>query len=210
MKATSSCVRTLAHCTTHPAARGTKSPSDSIESTIKTVLDYQPIADALVESLFVCASEQLSSGDSAVCLQTVRQIAFMLSSRSLSSSAMARALVLMHIGTSQETLDDEEDEEEGEGERSTLVENTTTALKTVVDNNGEQREAFRETISNFVSEQASCDKYSEKEISISESIHSAALSLIISFGNVACNYSPLSDDPEDDENIQGPSWSTRF
>lgn len=198
MKATSSSIRTLAHCTTHPAARGSKSPSDSIESTIKVVLDYQPIADALVEALFVCVNEQLVGSDSGVCVETVRQIAGTLSSRSLSASSMARALILMHIGTNQETQDGEEDEE-GEGERSALVEKTTTSLQFVVENNGDQREEYRETISQFVSEQASCAAYSEKEIPISASIHSASLSLIISFGNVACNYSPQSDDPEDDE-----------
>mmetsp|Transcript_4350 Transcript_4350/g.10408 ORF Transcript_4350/g.10408 Transcript_4350/m.10408 type:complete len:2789 (+) Transcript_4350:111-8477(+) len=198
MKATSSSIRTLAHCTTHPAARGSKSPSDSIESTIKTVLDYQPIADALVGALFVCVNEQLVGTESGVCVVTVRQIAAMLSSRSLSASSMAMALILMHVGTSQETVDDEEDEE-GEGERSVLVEKTTTSLQSVVENKGDQREEYRETISQFVSEQASCAKYSEKEVVISESIHSASLSLIISLGNVACNYSPLSDDPEDDK-----------
>ena len=198
MKASSSSVRSLAHCTTHPSARGNKSPSDSIESTIKTVLDYQSIAGALVEALFVCVNEQLAGGDSDVCMQTVRQIAAMLSSRSLSASSMARALILMHVGTSPETLDDEEDEEE-EGERSALVENTTSSLKTVVENHGEQRDEFRETISQFVSEQAAHATYSEKDVAISENIHLASLSLIVSFGNVACNYSPLSDDPEDDE-----------
>jgi hypothetical protein len=114
LKSTSSSIRTLAHCTTHPIARGNKSPSDSIESTIRSVLDYQPSADALIEALFVCVNEQFaaSGSDSTVCVQTVRQIAVMLSTRFLSASSMARALILMHVGTSQETVDDEEDEEE--------------------------------------------------------------------------------------------------
>ena len=199
MKATSSSVRTLAHCTTHPVARGNKSPSDAIESTIRTVLDYQPIADALVEALFVCVNEQLvePGSDSGVCVQTVRQIAVMLSTRSLSASCMARALILMHAGTSQKTLDDEEEDEEGE--RSALVENTTNSLKAVVETCGNQRDEFQATISQVVSAQAAHATYTDKEITISESIHLASLSLIVSFGNVACNFSPLSDDPEEDE-----------
>jgi len=198
MKATSSSIRALAHCTAHPVARGKKNPSDSIESTIRTVLDYQPIAGALVEALFVCVNEQFveSCSDSGICAQTVRQIAFMLSTRSLSATSIARALILIHLGTSQETLDNEEDED---GERSALVENTTLSLKAVVERCGDQRDEFLEIISRAVSEQAACATYTDKEVTISESIHLASQSLIVSFGNVACNFSPLSDDPEEDE-----------
>lgn len=199
MKASSSSVRALAYCTGYPVARGKKSPSDSIESTLRTVLDYESIADPLIEALFVCINEQFaeSSSGSTVCVQTVRQIAGMLSTRSLLASAMAKALILMHLGTSQETVDVEEEGEEGE--RCVLVENTTIALKALVENCGNQRDEFQATISQIIAEQATADSYTDKEVTISESIHLASQSLIVSFGNAASNFSPSSDDPEDDE-----------
>jgi HEAT repeat protein len=69
----------------------------------------------------------------------------------------------------------------------------------VVENCANKRDEFQETISQVVSEQAAFATYTEKEVTISEIIHLASQSLIISFGNVACNFSPLSDDPEEDE-----------
>jgi len=201
MKATSSSVRALAYCVTHPVAKGDKSPGDSIESTICTVLDYQPISDALVDALFVCVNEQFveSGSDNEINVEAVRQIAVMLAARSLSASPMAKALILMHVGTSQETLDKDDDDEEADGERSLLVENTTKSLKTVVENCTSQRDEFQETISHDISVQAAHATYTDKEIVISDSIHSASQSLIVSLGNVAANFSPSSDDPEDDE-----------
>eukprot|EP00535_Pseudo-nitzschia_heimii_P006924 CAMPEP_0197189268 /NCGR_PEP_ID=MMETSP1423-20130617/19466_1 /TAXON_ID=476441 /ORGANISM="Pseudo-nitzschia heimii, Strain UNC1101" /LENGTH=2796 /DNA_ID=CAMNT_0042641327 /DNA_START=47 /DNA_END=8437 /DNA_ORIENTATION=- len=200
MKATSSSIRALAYCTTHPVARANKSPSDSIESSLRTVLDYQPVADALVESLFECVNEQYaeSGDDSGLCVQSVRQISTMLSTRSLTASTTAKALILVHLGTSHETLDAEEDDE-GEGERSALVESTISSLKVVMENCGDQRDDFQKVISEVVLEQASRQKSSEKEVTISKSIHLASLSLIVSFGNAASNFNPSEDDPEEVE-----------
>ena len=99
MKATSSSVRALAYCVTHPVAKGDKSPGDSIESTICTVLDYQPISDALVDALFVCVNEQFveSGSDNDINVEAVRQIAVMLAARSLSASCgrTKKGLVLL-------------------------------------------------------------------------------------------------------------------
>ena len=192
VKSTSASIRALAFCTTHPTARGNQSPSDSIESTIRTVSDYQPIADALSEALFLCVNDQFveSGSDSGICVQTVRQIAAMLSSRNLSASSMAKALILMHVGTSQQ-LDDEE--------RDALVESTTNSLQSLTENVGDKKDEYHESIARIVAEQAASDNGKDSTSKISENIHLASQSLIVSLGNVACNFSPLADDPEDDE-----------
>mmetsp|Transcript_6466 Transcript_6466/g.18499 ORF Transcript_6466/g.18499 Transcript_6466/m.18499 type:complete len:2786 (-) Transcript_6466:82-8439(-) len=187
MKATSSNVRALAHCTAYPVAMGKKSPSDSIEATIRTVLDYESIADPLVEALFVCVNEQFAEAgsDCTVCVKTVRQIARMLSTRSLSASSVAKVLILMHLGTSQE-LEEEE--------LTALVESTATALKAVVEASSSQTDEFVATFPQVVAEQAAGDRYSDKDIAISESIHMASQSLVFSLGKAPAELSDSDPD----------------
>ena len=215
IKATSSCVRALAFCTMHPMQTGKqKSPTDSIESTIRAVLNYQPIAEALSEALFVCVNEQFveSNGDDvSICVQTVRQVAGMFSCQNISASSMAKALILMHLGTSQQSNDgddidnnndDDDDDDDDDDERDILVENTSSSLQSLMEIVGDKRREYNDSIAQIVAEQAACAQVVESKSEISESITLASQSLIVSLGNIASNFSRLSDDADDDDEMQ--------
>lgn len=222
-KKTSSSTRAMACIITHPVPTGKMNPTEAIESAVKTILDYQPMADDVAEALFfhvnqlsldaqeLTASlnatrqareeEKKTSPIKGKCSPTgnhdgmdvnvVRRVAKMLSSRQLTPKGVAIVLILMHAGTSLRT---------NGIQRSSLVKNTTDTIRAIVGLQWDKRDELLAAVADLVAEQASCaNATSDEGTSISETTHLASLSLISSLGAIACNFSPETDDADDEE-----------
>ncbi|KAL3922460.1 MAG: hypothetical protein SGILL_002195 [Bacillariaceae sp.] len=221
LKVSSAEVRALACCVTYPVAIGHKSPAESIEAAIRTVLDYKQISEELVEALFARVNElsldysksvdslnenrQAREDNKAVavkgkysptgshngaCVGSIRRIARMLSTRALSGSALARALALLHSGTSVRSTGQQ---------RSALVRHTTEAFTVLTGKIAENRNELLDSIAGTIAVALSSDSIKDGEVKVSESVSVASQSLVVSLGSVACNFSPLVDDAEDEE-----------
>ncbi|KAL3912343.1 MAG: hypothetical protein SGILL_006921, partial [Bacillariaceae sp.] len=221
LKASSAEVRALACCIAFPVALGKKSPAESIEAKIRAVLDYKQITDELVDALFLRINdlsleysrslESLNSSRQSredgkmmamkgkgspngshggVCVGSVRRVAQMLSTRALSGSALAQALTLLHGGTSRRSSGQQ---------RSALVKHTTQAFVARKNELAEKRKDLLDSMALLIAENLSSDSTSDGSVKVSDGIFVATQSLVVSLGSLACNFSPLTDDPEDED-----------
>jgi HEAT repeat protein len=220
-KDSSARVRALACCVAHPVAIGRQSPAETIETIVRVVLDYEPIAEQLIVALLVRlndlsleyqalqhslnesrqAREEVKNiqskggcnqfgSHSGACVGTVRRLARYLSTRSLSGAGLAQALILIHSGTSVRASGQQ---------RAALVKSTTQALRFLLETHGTQEQELVASLADIITEQASSASKKNDASTISEAVHLASQSLLVSLGGVACNFSPLTDNPQDEE-----------
>eukprot|EP00934_Nitzschia_sp_Nitz4_P004140 Nitzschia sp. Nitz4//scaffold10_size219509//6161//15193//NITZ4_001393-RA/size219509-augustus-gene-0.260-mRNA-1//-1//CDS//3329532815//4130//frame0 len=219
IKATSSGVIALANCIARPSRLGDQSPGDTMESTIRGILDVVPMADSLVEALFaemnarslvpqipyiplVASIKIEEEGDEAspkkgkpghagMEVGVIRRISKLLSTMGLSPNAFGKSVLLMHFGTSLRSK---------EKQRTALVSRITETLQEVVLSKWSSIQDILSPVATIVSITSSRMTFGDQEGGeISESMQEAAQSLIFSLGLVASSFSPGVDDPEDDE-----------
>jgi CLASP N terminal/HEAT repeat len=214
-KASSAMMRALACCITHPVSCNFhERATDEIEKTIRKVLDYVPATDALSQALFQQSNIQSldvmelrrsamlardegdgkftsPGGPHGMNCNCVRRIATMLATRPLLPQSAATTLILMHVGTSLKLNGQQ---------RATAEKRTKNLLKAVIDGKNDDKDVLANFISQIVAnDAASFEAIGDK--GVGDSIHSASLSLIVSLGRLAANFSPLTDDPDASEMV---------
>ena len=222
IKATSSIVRAMACSVAHPSVIGSLNPTEAIETTIQTILDYKNISDYLAEGLFFHVNElsldaeelgkslnatrqareekksvsikgkcSPTASESGMDTNSIRRLAKKLSSRSLTPKSLAMVLILMHTGSTMKTSGKQ---------RTSLVTNVTQALTEVVASQGDDLDEWLPLVGEVIAQHACCaHTTADENIAISAAICKGSLSLITSLGSIACNFSPETDDPEDEE-----------
>lgn len=126
----------------------------------------------------------------------VRRVARLLSKCCRDAAAFANVLVLMHAGSSLKN--------DGH-QRAALILNTIMVIREILSTSGHDIVSFRRAFAvkmlpmaaegNGSSAGASVNDNGERSPS-SDSLHQAALSLLMSLGGIASNFSPASDDAE--------------
>jgi hypothetical protein len=220
-KASSAIINALACSITHPAAIGNKNPTETICSTVEAILDYQQISDAICEALFL-HSNSLSLNASELkrslkvqrqardetkedtmkgkCGSTgtligmdvnaVRYVARILVSRQLASKSLAMAMILMHVGSTLRISGTQ---------RTSLLSSTVRMLERLPLEVLKDDDVSTIVAGVIVEKASSCESSLSAFTAISDVLHSGSLSLIVSLGSIASNFSPGSDDPEDEE-----------
>jgi HEAT repeat protein len=221
MKASSAKVRALARCITHPITTGGLTPAESIETIVRKVLDYESIAEPLVMALWTQVNElsleyqasqrslianrqareeskaisakgrcNPSGSHGGACVGSVRRLARFLCTYPLSGSALAQALTLLHAGISVRAKGQQ---------RNALVRHTTEVLRLMCQTYSSiQEEEVLSSMADIIATNAASNNSNDGSTEISEAIHVASQSLLVSFGSIACNFSPLTDDPRDE------------
>jgi HEAT repeat protein len=221
LKASSAEIRALACCAAFPCAIGRKSPAESIEATIQTVLDHNNVSEELIGALVIRVNElsleysnslellntdRQSREDSKLisikgkgspmgahggaCVGSIRRIARMLLIRELSGPALAQALILLHGGTSHRSSGQQ---------RKALVKYTTEAFTVLKNKISENKRDLLESVALVIAESLSSDSIANGCDKVSDGIFAAAQSLVISLGLVACSFSPLAGNLEDED-----------
>jgi hypothetical protein len=225
IKPTSSMSRAIASCIAHPAAAGKWNASASIEMTVQTILDYQPMAEPMIEALFAhvnqlsLEAEELRKSFNATrkaredtvaapikgrCSDTgdhggadvnaVRLIAKKLMTRQqLPPRGLGMAMILMHVGTSMRP---------SSRQRTALIGNLTRDLRECVVSEWGKIEEILPIVADILAEHAGkvVTGGEEKDATtVSPALHSGSRSLILTLGNIASNFSPATDDSNDQE-----------
>jgi HEAT repeat protein len=220
-KASSAIIHALACAIANPSSTSDNNPAHSIGSTVQGMLDYQPDADALVEALFLHTNKlSLESSElkrslnvtrqandeikdetvKGKCSSTgsylgmdvnsVRHVARILVARQLEVRSLAMAMILMHVGSTLRTSGKQ---------RTSLLSSTTRVLQDLAPDLVNNDNAFT-VIADLIAEQASrAESNSDGALAIGDALQSGSLSLIISLGAIASNFSADTDDPEDEE-----------
>ena len=129
---------------------------------------------------------------------SVRRVANKLAGLCQTPKGLGKVLILMHIGSSLRA---------NTKQRSALVHHTTDMLKKVVSPQWEKVESVLTAVADIVTEHASlassagggADDDAKEEVAISEAIHLASLSVLATLGAIGCNFSPGTDDADDEE-----------
>jgi len=226
MKPTTSLCTALSSCIAHPVAVGDNNPAVSIETAIQRMLDYQPMAEALTICLFshvnklaLEAEKSRKALDSTrksreegtvppvkgkcsengyhngMDVNAVRRMATRFMSFPLSPKAMGMAMILTHVGTSMR---------KNSRQRMAVVEKSTSNLQGCLSVRADQIEVILLVVADLIADTAgkvSPDREDLVALSpeLSEAIHSASRSLMLTLGSIASNFSPASDDPDDEE-----------
>lgn len=229
-KTSAAITHALACTIANPSSASDKNPVDLIESTVQTVLDYQTEADVIVEALFlhtnslsIDSSELRRSlivtrqanddvTDEAVkgkCSSTgsylgmdvnsVRHVARILVARPLGVESLAKAMMLMHVGSTLRA---------NGKQRTSLVSSTTRLLQDLMLDleSTDNLSAIADLISDYASHGTS--SFDGANV-VSEALHSGSLSLIVSLGAIASNFTVETDDPED-ENLKAYVFANKL
>ncbi|GKY90637.1 hypothetical protein MPSEU_000037200 [Mayamaea pseudoterrestris] len=219
--------RAMAACVTHPASildDKDHYASSALVKGVTSILRYLPdAAEGLVKSIFqqVDASarsyeelvmglnatkearewekEVLVKGQGSIHAShsnfdsnAVRLVAGLLSMQHLKPSSLARVMILMHAGSSLKN--------EGQ-QRAKLILHTLRVIRDDVlprdSNSAILSEVFDELLVLSTRQSISGDAVSVYVISAA--VHKAALSLLLTLGGIASNYTRGIDDPEDDD-----------
>jgi hypothetical protein len=132
---------------------------------------------------------------------SVRRVGRLLSGHCTDAASVAKVMILIHAGTSLKN--------DGH-QRAALIWNTLNVIRKICDPTSffecpEENATFRQSLADEILRVATSSSSSSPEhdnnadVKISWSLHEAALSLLLSLGGIACNFSPSTDDAESED-----------
>lgn len=223
IKPTSSLSKALASCITHPVSIGKKNPSAGIESTIQTILDYQPLAEPLTEALFAhvnqlsidaeelrkslnatrkAREEAIAATIKGKCSETGDHCGMDANAvRRVAKKIISRQLTPRCLGMTMVLMHVGTSLRCNFRQRYALISNMTDDLKKCLVPQWAKVDEIVPIITTIISENASQLHIGDENTKtlVSVAIHKGCLSLILTMGSMASKFSPTNDDPNVDE-----------
>ncbi|KAG7353289.1 heat repeat-containing protein [Nitzschia inconspicua] len=219
LKHSSSKVRALACCITHPASIGMQTPAEAVETIVRTIIDCEQIAEPLVMSLWDRINDlsleyqmlQDSLNENRLSREDTKIVALKGSGNPSGSHSgacvgsvrrVARFLSTCTLSASALvqalTLMHSGTSTRANGQqRATLVKNTSQGLRVWLEACPDAEEEAVANMAQIIVEQAGLATKISGSGEISEAIHLSSQSLLLSLGGMACNVSSLADNPSD-------------
>lgn len=233
LKASSSLCKAMASCITHPAPIGNQFASAGIASCIQTVLDYQSIAEPLVEALFGHVNQlSLDSEELRLSLNATRKareeaMAATIKGkcsetgdhggmdvnavRRVAKKLMLRPLTAKALGMATILMHVGTSMRSTCKQRLSLEKNLTKDLKECLVSQWDSIDEIIPALADFIAENSGkvLLMAGDSTTSVSPAIHKGSLSLILTLGKIASQVSAESDEDSEDD-MKPPIFAKRL